>query len=84
VPEVKIKFPAPNGEMIDASDVPITLANEHWNEYKLEDGTTLRVKFTVGSIIRLDGVRDPENNPVYSVKGTVVTIPVVPASGGSN
>jgi hypothetical protein len=77
VPEIKIKTTI-DGKPVDAADVPVIQSDEHWNEYKLEDGTTLRVKFAVGSIIRLIGQLDPEGNPIYSVKGTVVTIPIVP------
>jgi hypothetical protein len=76
VPETKIKTMV-NGQMVDASDVPITQSNEVWSEYKLEDGTTLRVKFAVGSFMRLTGQYDPEDNPVYIVKGTVLTLPIV-------
>jgi hypothetical protein len=66
-----------NGQMVDASDVPVTAAKEDWSLYKLEDGTELRVKLTVGSILRLADQYDADNNPVYVVKGTVLTLPVV-------
>jgi hypothetical protein len=77
VPEVKVKVTL-NGQTVDAADVPITQTEERWNEYKLEDGTTLRVKFVVGSIIRVNGQYDPEGNPVYMIKGNVVSVPIVP------
>ena len=77
MPEIKTKTMV-NNEMVDAADVPIAQSAEHWNEYKLEDGVTVRVKFAVGSIMRIPGKYDPENNPLYIVKGTVVSIPVVP------
>jgi hypothetical protein len=76
VPETKIKT-IYNGQSVDALDVPIIQSNELWNEYKLEDGNTLRIKFAVGSIVRVPGEKDPEGNPVYMVKGTIVTIPLV-------
>jgi hypothetical protein len=77
VPEIKIKMTL-NGQEVDAADIPIMESNENWSHYKLEDGTTLRVKFAVGSIIRLTGQFDPENNPIYAVRGTVVSVPIVP------
>jgi hypothetical protein len=77
VPEVKVKVTL-NGQTVDAADVPITQTEERWNEYKLEDGTTLRVKFAVGSIIRVSGQYDAEGNPVYMIKGNVVSVPIVP------
>ncbi len=67
-----------NNETVDAVDVPIKQPNEVWSEYLLEDGTTVRVKLAVGSILRAVDRYDPDDNPVYIVKGTVVTVPVVP------
>jgi hypothetical protein len=78
VSEVKVKITL-NGQTVDAVDVPITTQpEERWSEYKLEDGTTLRIKFVVGSIIRVSGQYDAEGNPVYMIKGNVVSVPIVP------
>lgn len=79
MPETKIQITM-NDQVVEAVDVPILQSNEVWSEYKLEDGTMLRVKLVVGSIIRLIGQCDPEGNPVYLSKGTVVSIPIVPDS----
>jgi hypothetical protein len=67
-----------NGQAIHGSDVPIVQSDERWSEYKLEDGTTLRVKLAVGSIVRLADQYDPEGNPVYLVKGSAISVPIVP------
>ncbi len=75
--EVKVKITL-NGQTVDAVDVPIIQPEEHWSQYKLEDGTTLRVKFVVGSIIRVSGQYDAEGNPVYMLKGNVISVPIVP------
>jgi hypothetical protein len=77
VVETKVQMTI-NGQTILGADVPVAQSNEVWSEYRLEDGTTLRVKFAVGSIVRLTDQYDPEGNPVYVVKGTVVSIPIVP------
>ena len=79
MPETKIQMTI-NGQAIQGSDVPIIESSEVWSEYKLEDGATLRVKFAVGSFVRLADQQDPEGNPVYLVKGTVVSVPIVPES----
>ena len=42
----------------------------------MEDGSTLRIKFAVGSVMRLDDF-DADGNPIYVVKGTLLTIPLV-------
>jgi hypothetical protein len=79
VAETKIQMTL-NGQTVLGADVPVTQSNEVWSEYRLEDETTLRVKFAVGSIVRLTDQYDLEGNPVYVVKGTVVSIPIVPDS----
>jgi len=75
VPETRIKTII-NGQTTEASDVPIVQSNEDWREYRLEDGSTLRIKFAVGSVMRLDDF-DADGNPIYVVKGTLLTIPLV-------
>lgn len=75
--EVRVKT-VYNGKPAEGIEVPISQSNERWNEYKLEDGTMLRLKFTVASIIRVIGENDTEGNPVYMVRGTVATVPVAP------
>jgi len=77
VAETKIKTTI-GGQTVEAVDVPIIQSGEDWTEYKLEDGSTLRVKFAVGSIMRLVGQYDTEDNPIYVVRGVVVTIPIAP------
>lgn len=52
------------------TDVPITSAVENFNEYELEDGTSLRAKGVVTSILRVDGQRLPDGRPVYIVSMT--------------
>ena len=79
MPETKIQITL-NNQTVDAVDVPILQSNEVWSEYNLEDGTTLRVKLVIGSIVRLSDQRDPEGNPIYLTKGTVVSVPIVPDS----
>jgi hypothetical protein len=79
VSEIKIQI-LYNGRMADAIDVPIVHSNELWSEYKLEDGTTLRVKLAVGSIARVVGEYDAEGNPVYVAKGVMISVPLVSES----
>lgn len=70
----------PSGQMVDATEVPVEESTERWSEIRLEDGTTLRIKMTVLSAIRLDGNFDPEGNPIYQIKGSpAVAVINVPA-----
>lgn len=77
MPETMIQMTI-GGQTILGADVPITQSNELWSEYILEDGNILRVKLAVGSIIRVADQLDTEGNPVYIVKGSVVSVPIIP------
>jgi len=61
------------GLPIDVSDVPIVKADEHFNQYVLEDGSVLRVKSVATSMMRVDGQYLPDGSPIY----IVVTSPAV-------
>ncbi len=45
---------------------------EHWNEYLLDDGTTVRTKLVMVSAYRLPDEYDAEGNPVYVLNSTNV------------
>jgi hypothetical protein len=77
VPEIKTTLIL-NNQPVEGLDIPFTQLAENLNEYKLEDGTILRVKFTVASVVRLADQPDLEGNPTYIVRGTLVTFPIVP------
>ena len=61
-----------NGQLHDATLVPVRGAQEHWNEYILEDGSVLRMKMVVTEVYRLEGMFDVEGNPIYHIKSTNV------------
>lgn len=73
MPEQKKKLELA-GKELDVSDVPIKKATEPFADYELEDGSILRVKSVVTSVLRLEGLNNPaDGNPIY----VVVTMPVV-------
>jgi len=55
--------------MVEGTEVPLIESVERWTELKLEDGSVLRVKPVVMSIVRIDGEYDPQGNPMYAVQG---------------
>jgi hypothetical protein len=57
---------------VDATEMGFQTGGEHWNEYLLGDGTVLRLKPVVTEILRVDGLWDPEGNPVFIVKAANV------------
>jgi len=69
VAERKVKLPVPGMGEVEGTEVQLTESVERWTELKLEDGTVLRVKPVVMSVIRLDGHFDPQGNPMYAIQG---------------
>lgn len=72
-----MKIALPDGRKIEATDVDFRTKKEDWNEYALEDGSVLKFKTVVTSVIRT-GDYDQTRNPVYLVRSTNVTQVKVP------
>jgi hypothetical protein len=63
----------PPGAASPAQDVDVTEAKEVWSEYRLADGTVLRIKPVMITISRIEGEHTIEGDPVYNMKSTLVT-----------
>jgi hypothetical protein len=61
----KVKW---EGKEVDAIDVSFKINKEDWNEYQLEDGTSLRLKCVVSEVLRVPEMYDQEGNPTYVIK----------------
>jgi len=48
-------------------DLDWSSEREHWNEYKLSDGTTLKVKVVLVGVKRSDQYR-ADGNPIYMIE----------------
>lgn len=59
-------------EIVDATPVGINQASEYFNQYRLEDGTVLKMKLVATKVFRLDDRYDQEGNPIYFVQSTNV------------
>ena len=55
-----------------ATEVGFRTAGEHWNEYLLDDGSVLRLKLVVTSVVRIEDTYDNDGNPVYMAQSTNV------------
>ena len=53
-------------DIADSDDIDFNEAEEHWNVYKLKDGTTLKVKLIVTGVKRLKK-HNPDGTPIYLV-----------------
>lgn len=58
-------------------EVPFEAERESWNTYILEDGTTIKMKAVVSSVVRLDEYL-PNGDPVYLVNASNVVATDVP------
>lgn len=74
----KLKVRLPDGREIEAIDVDFETVKEDWNEYKLEDGTILKFKTIVSSIVRTEEYDPMTGDPVYHVRSTNVLRVKVP------
>jgi hypothetical protein len=68
--ERRMKVGVPGGHTVEGFEVQIAKASEPWTELHLSDGTLIRVKTIVASIVRIDGQFDNDGNPVYVIKST--------------
>ena len=61
-------------------EVEILEAKERWSEYRLADGTTLRLRPVMISVFRADGQYTPDGDPIDNMKSTLITDVRAPAS----
>ncbi len=52
--------------------VSVRSSQEYWNEYLLDDRSTLKFKTVVTEVYRIEDQHDAEGNPVYFVKSVNV------------
>jgi hypothetical protein len=59
--------------MLNPTEVEVLEAREAWSEYRLADGTVLRVKPIMIAVSRVDDADAMNGEPVYNMKSTLVT-----------
>lgn len=71
---IRIQMPDGTTRETSGESVEITDSKEFWNEYQLSDGSRVRVKPVVSTVLRTDEF-DPVGNPLYQVScATVVFV----------
>ena len=65
---IKVKS---GSQELDAMEADFEIGREEWNQYKLLDGGTVRVKTTVSRIYR---VVDEQGNPRYNQDGSPLIV----------
>jgi hypothetical protein len=56
-----------------STEVEVLEVKETWSEYRLADGTVLRVKPIMIAVTRIEGAEGANGEPVYTMKSTLVT-----------
>jgi len=54
-------------DLSEGEEVDFENEKEHWNVYKLSDGTTLKVKLVLVNVVRSRDHYDPLGNPIYGI-----------------
>jgi hypothetical protein len=56
-----------------SAEVEVVEAREAWSEYRLADGTVLRIKPVMLAVSRIGDAASANGEPVYETKSTLVT-----------
>lgn len=62
------------GRQVEATSVKFKSIREEWNEYDLEDGSTVRMKTVVSDVVCIPNEYDNDNNPVYIIKSSNIVV----------
>lgn len=54
-------------DLEEAADLDFSEEEEHWNVYKLSDGTTLKIKLVLRGVKRLKRY-NPDRTPIYWIQ----------------
>ena len=73
-----MKVRLPNGSEVEATNVDFETMHEDWSEYKLDDGTVMKFKTVISSIIRTENYDPMTGDPVYHVRSTNILRVKVP------
>jgi hypothetical protein len=60
-------------DISDPIEVEVLEAKEAWSEYRLVDGTTLRVKPIMIAVSRIGDAESAIGEPVYNMRSTLIT-----------
>jgi hypothetical protein len=68
------------GQMRDATVVEFEADKENFSTYILHDGTSLKIKAVLTEVLRIEGVYQPNGDPVYGVSAVQVLAVNAPES----
>lgn len=73
-----MKIALPDGRKIEATNVDFKTEKEGWNEYMLVDGSVLKFKTVITSVIRTEDYDPMTGDPVYIIQSTNISRVIVP------
>jgi hypothetical protein len=59
--------------VLSPTEVDVAEAKEAWSEYRLTDGTVLRIKPVMIGVSRINGTETADGEPAYNMRSTLVT-----------
>ena len=68
----------PNGRKIEATNVDFDVEKEDWNKYILKDGSILKFKAVISSVIRTENYDPDTGKPIYIIQSTNISQVSVP------
>ena len=72
------KIILPNGRKVEATSVDFDVEKEDWNKYILKDGSILKFKAVISSVIRTEEYDPNTGNPIYIIQSTNISQVNVP------
>jgi hypothetical protein len=73
MPDRRVSVILPTGPA-EGVEVHVDESIERWSEFKMQDGSTIRVKVTLTTAVRVDDQFDQSGNPMYSVNMAPVVV----------
>jgi hypothetical protein len=64
----------------NSTEVEVVDSKERWSEYRLADGTMMRIKSVVIAVFRENGQQTQDGEPIYNMKSTLITDIRAPAA----
>ena len=65
-------------EWVEGEEINFHAEQDDWHIYKLEDGTTVKLKVIVTKIIRTEKWNPNLNDPIYSISSNTIVETIVP------
>ncbi len=62
------------GTEVEVEDIEPISSTEHFNDYELPDGTSLRVKSVLTTLVRVVGQTTPDGQPLFLATVTPVVV----------